>query len=49
MEISLFMVANYADGKRRFDSYATETEALEAANKLASTNYPRWDTIGAGA
>jgi integrase len=29
------MVVNYADGKRRFDSYATETEALEAADKLA--------------
>lgn len=30
-----FMVANYADGKRRFDSYKTESEAFEAANKLA--------------
>jgi len=30
-----YMVVNYADGKRRFDSYATETEALEAADKLA--------------
>ena len=31
-----FMVANYADGeRRRFDSYATETDALEAANTLA--------------
>ena len=30
-----YMVANYADGKRRFDSYATETEALEAAETLA--------------
>jgi len=30
-----FMVANYANGKRRFDSYATETEALEAAGRLA--------------
>jgi integrase len=30
-----FMVANYADGKRRFDSYATEAEALEAADTLA--------------
>ena len=29
------MVANYALGKRRFDSYATEVEALEAAAKLA--------------
>jgi len=24
-----FMVANYADGERRFDSYATEADALE--------------------
>jgi hypothetical protein len=30
-----FMVANYADGKRRFDSYAAETEALDAADRLA--------------
>src|SRR5580658_2437399 len=30
-----FMVANYADGKRRFDSYATEAEAIEAADTLA--------------
>ena len=31
-----YMVANYADGdQRRFDSYANETEALEAADKLA--------------
>ncbi len=30
-----FMVANYADGKRRFDSYAYEALALEAAGKLA--------------
>jgi integrase len=29
------MVANYADGKRRFDSYAAETEALDAADRLA--------------
>ncbi len=29
-----YMVANYADGKRRFDSYATETEALDAAGRL---------------
>ena len=29
------MVANYADGKRRFDSYATEADALDAANRLA--------------
>ena len=30
-----FMVANYADGKRRFDSYAAEAEALDAADRLA--------------
>jgi integrase len=31
-----FMVVNYADGhRRRFDCYATETEALEAAETLA--------------
>jgi len=30
-----FMVANYADGKRRFDSYSSETLALEAAAALA--------------
>lgn len=31
-----FMVANYADGEsRRFDSYASETDAVEAATKLA--------------
>ncbi len=30
-----FMVANYAGGKRRFDSYADEVTALEAAGKLA--------------
>ncbi|MBI4662143.1 MAG: tyrosine-type recombinase/integrase [Verrucomicrobia bacterium] len=30
-----FMVANYADGKRRFDCYATEADALDAANRLA--------------
>ena len=29
------MVANYANGKRRFDSYADETLALEAADKPA--------------
>jgi hypothetical protein len=29
------MVANYAQGKRRFDSYATEAEALDAAQTLA--------------
>lgn len=30
-----FMVANYAEGKRRFDSYADEADALEAAEQLA--------------
>ncbi len=30
-----FMVANYASGKRRFDSYANEAEAIEAAGTLA--------------
>ena len=30
-----FMVANYADGKRRFDSYADESLAQQAAGKLA--------------
>ena len=30
-----FMVSNYADGKRRFDSYADESDALKAANTLA--------------
>ena len=29
------MVANYSGEKRRFDSYGTETDAIEAANKLA--------------
>ncbi len=29
-----YMVANYSSGKRRFDSYATEDEALEAAQRL---------------
>jgi integrase len=29
------MVANYADGKRRFDSYASEADALDAADSLA--------------
>jgi integrase len=28
------MVSNYASGKRRFDSYPTESEAMEAANRL---------------
>jgi hypothetical protein len=30
-----YMVANYADGQRRFDSYAIETDALDAAERLA--------------
>ena len=30
-----YMVANYANGMRRFDSYATEVEALEEAHLLA--------------
>jgi integrase len=30
-----FMVANYADGKRRFNSYATEADALQSADTLA--------------
>lgn len=30
-----YMVANYADGKRRFDSYSKEADALEAAETLA--------------
>jgi len=29
------MVANYSGQKRRFDAYSTETDALEAANRLA--------------
>lgn len=29
------MVANYSEGKRRFDSYPTEDEAIFEANKLA--------------
>ena len=29
-----YLVANYATGKRRLDSYATETEALAAAHRL---------------
>ena len=41
-----FMVANYADGKRRFDSYANEAEAMEAAGKLARQLSAR-DVIGA--
>jgi hypothetical protein len=30
-----FMVANYSTGKRRFDSYGDEPEAIEAATRLA--------------
>jgi integrase len=30
-----YMIANYAGGKRRFDSYATEADALDAADQLA--------------
>jgi integrase len=30
-----FMVANYAEGRRRFDSYSEEAAAMEAAQKLA--------------
>lgn len=30
-----YLVANYAGGKRRFDSYTSEAEALEAASVLA--------------
>ncbi len=30
-----YLVANYATGKRRLDSYATEADALDAANRLA--------------
>jgi len=30
-----YQVANYASGKRRLDSYPTDTEAIEAANRLA--------------
>jgi integrase len=41
-----FMVANYADGKRRFDSYTTEADALDAAGKLARKLSSR-DVIGA--
>jgi len=41
-----FMVANYSGEKRRFDSHATEADALEAAGKLARQLSQR-DTIGA--
>jgi integrase len=41
-----FMVANYSGEKRRFDSHATEADAMDAANKLARQLSQR-DTIGA--
>jgi len=41
-----YMVANYSGEKRRFDSYATEAESMEAAEKLARQLATR-DTIGA--
>jgi hypothetical protein len=30
-----YMVANYADGKRRFDCYPSESDAMDEATKLA--------------
>ena len=41
-----FMVANYSGEKRRFDSYSTEADALDAAGKLARQLSSR-DVIGA--
>lgn len=41
-----FMIANYSQGKRRFDSYTGEQEALEAAGKLARQLSER-DVLGA--
>jgi integrase len=41
-----FMVANYSGEKRRFDSYSTETDAMDAANKLARQLSAR-DVLGA--
>lgn len=41
-----FMVANYSGEKRRFDSYASESEAIEEAGKLARQLSAR-DTISA--
>jgi len=41
-----YMVSNYAGKKRRFDSYPTETEAIQEANKLAKQLSQR-DVIGA--
>ena len=38
-----FMVANYSGTKLRFDSYKTETEAVEASNKLATIKPERHD------
>jgi len=40
------MVVNYATGKRRFDSYASEADAIEGANKLARQMSER-DTLAA--
>lgn len=42
-----FLVANYSGDKRRLDSYATEADAIEAAQRLARQLSER-DTIGAG-
>jgi len=41
-----YMVANYSGEKRRFDSYSTEADALDAAAKLARQLSAR-DVIGA--
>jgi hypothetical protein len=41
-----YMVANYADGVRRFDSHATEADAMEAARNLARQLSER-DVLGA--
>jgi hypothetical protein len=41
-----FMVANYSGEKRRFDSYATEADAMDAATKLARQLSQR-DVLGA--
>jgi hypothetical protein len=41
-----YMVANYAGGKRRFDSYSTVDEALFAANRVAKQLSER-DTVAA--
>jgi len=42
-----YMLANYASGKRRFDSYASEEDALDAAGKLARQLSQR-DVLAAG-